>query len=242
MCSNAPILIDSIIIISQLPIISPLILILLLVKQTLLPQLIHLSPEFRIVINKRWILQLLILQPLVISLLTTSTEFVDEAQGTTINEVGNAHNLQHLQMLSREKPHLHVDEELRVFALILIDVDADTMSHASQGQKSGKNSSTETHRVPMGLVGFKRKSVSCCTLEKGIEKGIKKAFNNRPIILPRINSMTLVPTIVDEVLNYSTHLLPGLLQGHPSSNQVPPPYGTTNPRGSLLHEHSDNAP
>ena len=86
----------------------------------------------------------------------TSTEFVDEAQGTTINEVGNAHNLQHPQMSSREKSHLHVDEELRVFALILIAVDADAMSHASQGQKSSKNSNTETHRVPMGLVGFKK--------------------------------------------------------------------------------------
>ena len=59
-------------------------------------------------------------------------------------------------MSSREKSHLHVDEELRVFALILIDVDGDTMSHANQGQKSGKNSSTETHRVPMGLMGFKK--------------------------------------------------------------------------------------
>ena len=86
----------------------------------------------------------------------TSLEFVDEAQRTTIDEMGNTHNLQHPQMSSREIPHLHVDKELKVFALILIDVDADTMSHANQGQKSGKNSSTETQRVPMGLVGFKK--------------------------------------------------------------------------------------
>ena len=59
-------------------------------------------------------------------------------------------------MSSREIPHLHVDEELRVFALILIDVDADMMSHANQGQKLSKNSSTETHKVPMDLVGFKK--------------------------------------------------------------------------------------
>ena len=59
-------------------------------------------------------------------------------------------------MSSRQKPHLHVDEELRVFALVFIDVDADMMSHANQGQKLGKNSSTETHRVPMGLMGFKK--------------------------------------------------------------------------------------
>ena len=155
-CSNPPSQIDSIIIIGQSPIIPPPILILSLVKQALPPQLIHLSPKFRIVINKKWILQLLILHPFVISLLTTSSEFVDEAQRTTINEVGNAHNLQHPQMSSREKPHLHVDEELKVFALILIDVDTDMMSHTNQGQKLGKNSSTETHRVPMGLVGFKK--------------------------------------------------------------------------------------
>ena len=48
-------------------------------------------------------------------------------------------------------------------------------------------------------------------------------------------------TIVDKVLCYNTHLLPGLLQVRPSSNQVLPPYGITNPRGSLQHEHSDNA-
>ena len=59
-------------------------------------------------------------------------------------------------MSSREIAHLHVDEESRVFAFILIDVDADTISHANQGQKPSKNSSTETHRVPMGLMGFKK--------------------------------------------------------------------------------------
>ena len=109
-----------------------------------------------IVINKRWVLQLLILQPLVISLLTTSLEFIDEAQRTTVDEVGNAHNFQHPQMSSREISHLHVDEEFRVFAFILIDINADTMSHANQGQKPSKNSSTEIHRVPMGLVDFKK--------------------------------------------------------------------------------------
>ena len=66
----------------------------------------------------------------------------------------NAHNLQHPQMSSRQKPH--VDEELKVFALVLIDVDVDMMSHANQGQKLVKNSSTETHRVLMGLMGFKK--------------------------------------------------------------------------------------
>ena len=86
----------------------------------------------------------------------TSSEFVDEAQRTTVDEVGNTHNLQHPQMSSRKIPHLHVDEELRVFTLILINVDADTMSHINQGQKPSKNSSMETHRVPMDLIGFEK--------------------------------------------------------------------------------------
>ena len=59
-------------------------------------------------------------------------------------------------MSSGEIPQLHVDKELRVTALILIHVDADRMSHIDLGQKTSKNSSTEIHRVPMGLVSFKK--------------------------------------------------------------------------------------
>ena len=59
-------------------------------------------------------------------------------------------------MLSGEIPQLHVDEELRVTALILIHVDADMMSHIDLGQKTSKNSSTEIHRALMGLMSFKK--------------------------------------------------------------------------------------
>ena len=59
-------------------------------------------------------------------------------------------------MSSGEILQLHVDEELKVTALILIQVDADTMSHTDLGLKMSKNSSMETYRVPMGLVSFKK--------------------------------------------------------------------------------------
>ena len=59
-------------------------------------------------------------------------------------------------MSSREIPQLHVDEEFRVSALIFIHIDADTMNHIDLGQKPGKNSSTKIHRVPMGLVSFRK--------------------------------------------------------------------------------------
>ena len=82
-------------------------------------------------------------------------------------------------MPSGKIPQLHVDKELKVTTLILIHVDADMMSHTDLGQKTSKNSSTETHRVPMGLVSFKKEGISHCTLEESV----KTTFYDRPIIL-----------------------------------------------------------
>ena len=59
-------------------------------------------------------------------------------------------------MSSRVIPQLHVDEELRVSALILIHVDADTMIHIDLGQIPRKNSNTKIHKVSMDLVSFKK--------------------------------------------------------------------------------------
>ena len=66
-------------------------------------------------------------------------------------------------MSSRGIPHLHVDEEIRVFALILIDVDADTMSHANQGQKSG----------PDGSCGFQKIECMLLYTRKGYQNGLQ---------------------------------------------------------------------
>ena len=59
-------------------------------------------------------------------------------------------------MLSGKIPQLQVDKELRVTALILIHVAANMLSHIDLGQKTSKNSSTKTHRIPVGLVSLKK--------------------------------------------------------------------------------------